>query len=70
MPWLPDIRSIHQALRSRIVAIGRALMHVPDYDRYLAHQSTRHPGSRPLTRAEFFAQRQSARFGRGASRCC
>lgn len=69
MSSLPDTRSLRWA-RSRIVAIARALLRVPDYDSYLAHQTVHHADSRPLTRSEFFAQRQSARFGRGSSRCC
>ena len=69
MPWLPESPSV-RALRSRIVAIARALLGVPDYERYLAHHALHHPDSLLLSRAEFFALRQSARFGRGASRCC
>ena len=69
MGSLPESRSV-QAMRSRIVAIARALLGVPDYERYLAHHDSHHPESLPLSRAEFFALRQSARFGRGASRCC
>lgn len=69
MPSLPEIRSL-RAKYLRIVAIARALLRVPDYDAYLAHHAARHPDSTPLGRAEFFAQRQSARFGHGSSHCC
>lgn len=54
----------------RGVAVTRALIGAPDYDRYLAHLDSHHPGSTPLGRADFFAQRQAARFARGATRCC
>jgi len=54
----------------RIKALARALVGAPDYDRYLAHCAAHHPHAVPLARAEFFALRQAARFGRGASRCC
>ncbi len=57
-------------LWSRLVAIARALVHAPDYDRYLAHHAEHHPKQTVLTRAEFFTQRQTARFARGSSRCC
>jgi len=69
MPSRPESWPV-QAMRWRIVAIARALMGAPDYERYLVHHTSHHADSPLLSRAEFFAQRQSARFGRGASRCC
>ncbi len=69
MPRLPDTLLSTRTL-SRITAIARALMRVPDYNQYLTHQSLHHPGAPLLTRAEFFAQRQSARFGHGSTHCC
>ncbi len=69
MPRLPDTLMVKRAL-SRITAIARALMRVPDYDQYLMHRSLHHSGAPVLTRTEFFAQRQSARFGHGSTRCC
>ena len=49
---------------------ARLAVGVPDYDAYVAHVSTRHPGRTPMDRATFFAERMQARYGRGRSRCC
>ena len=50
--------------------LGRALIGAPDFDRYLAHCALHHPERAPLNRAEFFKACKTARFGRGATRCC
>lgn len=75
MSSLSDRAAIAQQTRaagawSRATAIARALLHMPDYERYLAHLADHHPEATPLTRAEFFAQHQAARYARGTSRCC
>lgn len=55
----------------RIAETLRLMVGVPDYARYVEHRRARHPGEPVLTRAEFVAQRQSARYGQGsAPRCC
>jgi len=43
---------------------------VSDYDAYVAHQRAAHPDAPCLDYAAFFRQRQEARYGRGAVRCC
>ena len=46
---------------------------IPDYETYLEHRRTRHPGEPVMTYEEFFRDRQDARYatGRGKiSRCC
>ncbi|WP_220429087.1 YbdD/YjiX family protein [Vulcaniibacterium gelatinicum] len=53
------------AVRTARLAIG-----VPDYEAYLAHMRTHHPGRAPMDRAGFFAERLQARYGRGRARCC
>ena len=53
--------------------VGSVLRHVigaPDYERYLAHLSRRHPGQIPLTRDEFARDALSRRYDRPGSRCC
>ena len=51
--------------------ILRQVVGMPDYDRYLAHQQTCHPGGVPLTRKEFFAQHIERRYGgKNSTRCC
>jgi len=54
----------------RCAAVLRAIVGVPDYDRYAAHMRARHPGAVLLSRREFFAVRQRERFERPGGRCC
>lgn len=49
---------------------ARLAVGVPDYDTYVAHVHAQHPERAPMDRAEFFAERMQARYGRGRSRCC
>lgn len=52
---------------------GRLMVGIPSYDAYLAHFLHHHPDAVPLTEAEFFKDRQKARFGEkrnGGFRCC
>jgi uncharacterized short protein YbdD (DUF466 family) len=46
----------------------------PDYEAYLAHWRQFHPGETPMTRVEFFRNREDRRYGGGVStggfRCC
>lgn len=52
------------------VRVARQIIGVPDYDTYLAHLRAHHP-ERPLpTYAEFFNERQQARYRGGGGRCC
>jgi uncharacterized short protein YbdD (DUF466 family) len=48
---------------------ARAMLGVPDYEGYVAHLTAMHPDRTPLTRDEFFRERQAARYG-GVLRCC
>ncbi len=44
---------------------------VPDYDRYVRHRESSHPGEPVMSYAEFFRERQDARYGNAANpRCC
>lgn len=43
----------------------------PSYRAYLAHMAERHPGRRPMSRVEFFRDREKMRYGgKGGGRCC
>ena len=55
---------LRRALRALHVIVG-----APDYERYLAHARDRHPGTTPLSRAEFERGALEARTRPGA-RCC
>lgn len=39
------------------------------YERYLAHHRANHPGEVPLTREQYFRQRQDEKWSK-VSRCC
>ena len=50
----------------------RLMVGVPDYGTYLRHMEAMHPGQPAMSYAEFFRERQQARYG-GAGRvgrCC
>ncbi|AVT13973.1 DUF466 domain-containing protein [Paracidovorax avenae] len=50
----------------------RLMVGLPDYDAYLSHQERTHPGEPVMSYAEFFRDRQDARYGgKGRiGRCC
>ena len=52
------------------VTMGRGLIGVPDYEAYVAHLRTHHPERAIPRYAEFFAERQRARYRAGGGRCC
>jgi uncharacterized short protein YbdD (DUF466 family) len=61
------------ALRERVRRAGKVLRTIigaPDYDRYVAHMETSHPGCVVLSRDEFARQRLDARYSRPGNRCC
>ncbi len=52
---------------------ARLMVGVPNYDVYVAHVRRTHPDATPMTYAEFFRERQNARYGadgKGGFRCC
>jgi uncharacterized short protein YbdD (DUF466 family) len=51
-------------------ATARRAIGVPDYDAYVAHCRARHPERAPMGYAEFFAERQQARYRGTGGRCC
>jgi uncharacterized short protein YbdD (DUF466 family) len=56
-------------LFSRTASYVRAVLGVPDYDRYLAHMRAAHPGDRVMSETEFRHTRMNDRYN-GTSRCC
>jgi uncharacterized short protein YbdD (DUF466 family) len=63
-------RTAHARLLARALSIVRAIIGVPDYARYLAHQRAKHPDVTPLSREEFARERERARYEGTGSRCC
>ena len=52
---------------------ARLMVGVPNYDAYVAHMAATHPDTSPMNYAEFFRDRQAARYGaarNGGFRCC
>ena len=51
---------------------ARLMVGVPSYDAYVEHMRRTHPDREPMTYAEFFRDRQDARYGAkgGGFRCC
>jgi uncharacterized short protein YbdD (DUF466 family) len=55
------------------VRTARLMVGVPDYDVYVRHRQTTHPGQPVMTYEEFFVERQEARYAIGKGRfrgCC
>jgi uncharacterized short protein YbdD (DUF466 family) len=55
------------------VQAARLMVGVPDYQTYVEHRRTQHPGLPVMTYEEFFLERQSARYAIGNGRfrgCC
>ncbi|MDP5241051.1 CstA-like transporter-associated (seleno)protein [Uliginosibacterium sp. 31-16] len=42
----------------------------PDYDAYVQHTRLKHPDRTPMSYAEFFRNREDARFGGAVGKCC
>lgn len=59
-----------QKLWQRLVQTARLSCGVPDYDVYVAHLRAHHPERRIPTYAEFFRDRQTARYKGTGGRCC
>jgi uncharacterized short protein YbdD (DUF466 family) len=59
------LRGWQGARQTARLAIG-----VPDYPAYLRHCRAHHPGQSPMTYAEFFSERQAARYRGTGGRCC
>ena len=48
----------------------RLMVGMPEYSTYLTHMENTHPDQTAMTYAEFFRERQEARYGGGTGRCC
>jgi uncharacterized short protein YbdD (DUF466 family) len=60
-------------LVSKLKRTARLMVGVPDYESYVAHRKSHHPGEPVMTFEEFFRERQSSRYGASGgkiSRCC
>jgi uncharacterized short protein YbdD (DUF466 family) len=48
----------------------RLMVGLPDYQTYVAHVESTHPGREPMSYEAFFRERQEARYGGGQGKCC
>lgn len=56
---------------SRARETARLMVGLPCYQRYRRHMAEAHPDAPVMSEAEFFRNRQQARYGgRGGGRCC
>jgi uncharacterized short protein YbdD (DUF466 family) len=55
---------------SRAGSYIRAVLGAPDYERYLAHMRTAHPGDRVMSETEFTHTWMNDRYNRPGTRCC
>jgi uncharacterized short protein YbdD (DUF466 family) len=59
-----------QSVRKWAVQTARLCCGVPDYDVYARHLREHHPERKVPSYAEFFRERQTARYKSGGGRCC
>lgn len=65
-------QSLFRATKT-LAKTARLMVGVTDYETYLNHRRTTHPGEPELTYDEFFKARQLSRYGADGgkiSRCC
>jgi uncharacterized short protein YbdD (DUF466 family) len=55
---------------SRTASTLRAVLGVPDYQRYLSHMRDAHPGDRVMSETEFNHTRMNDRYNGTGSKCC
>lgn len=53
-----------------IAETARAMVGLSSYAAYRRHMSEHHPDAQPMSEVAFFRDRQRARYGGGAGRCC
>ena len=59
-----------EGLFARIANVLRAILGVPDYERYVEHCRMHHAGALPMTRDEFARDVMERKFSRPGTRCC
>jgi uncharacterized short protein YbdD (DUF466 family) len=59
------IRMLRTLRETALLMVGQ-----PSYPAYLDHMAAHHPDRAPMTRLQFFRDREQARYGGGGGRCC
>jgi uncharacterized short protein YbdD (DUF466 family) len=68
-----NLHEVRNEVRNAGRYLGQALrlmVGVPDYETYVAHMRATHPDRPVMTYEAFFRERQDARYGNGAGKCC
>lgn len=56
---------------ARLRDAAHLMVGLPSYDAYMQHMALHHPDRRPMSKSEFFRNRQEARYGgKNGGRCC
>jgi len=63
-------RSVLSLMFTRVQQSARLMCGLPDYDVYVAHVKSRHPGQEIPSYEKFFRDRVDARYSPGMARCC
>ena len=63
------VLEVSDALRA-VRRTAHLMCGVGDYDAYVEHRGAAHPDEPVLDYAAFVRDREAARYGRGAARCC
>ena len=59
------------ALAARVRETANLMVGMPSYTAYRLHMEQHHPDRPPMNEAEFFRDRQQARYGgKNGGRCC
>jgi uncharacterized short protein YbdD (DUF466 family) len=70
---MTDVKSQARFVCEAVAKAARLMVGVPDYDTYVQHRQTQHPGAVVMSYEEFFRERQEARYAVGKGRfrgCC
>ena len=60
-----------RTLLRRLRDTARLMVGQPSYEAYCAHMAEHHADRPPMSRADFFREREQTRFGSGGNgRCC
>jgi uncharacterized short protein YbdD (DUF466 family) len=54
----------------QLVRVVRRILGMPDYEAYLAHLQSTHPGCPVPTERQYFEEFVRARYSGGPTRCC
>ena len=54
----------------RALRVVRSIIGAPDYEQYVAHMESHHPGCALMSRDDFMRQRLESRYSTPGSRCC